>query len=670
MSRFILFTFSYFALLSCNELSSQGEAFLQEVDQNAAGEVYDLELEYKGPKPTAFEAFPTGQVRPEGWILEMMNNDLEQGMVGHLDELYPGISKDDLYGSARRAGVEDVPEMGDLVLTGAAWETSIMWWNAETIGNWWDGFVRHAFLSDNQSAMQQATAIVNGLLDSQDEDGYIGIYKENLRYRHKGSNGELWAQTTAFRTLLGYYEITGELRVLAAVERAMELTMKEYGPEGRSPFDLEGEFGGVTHGLMLVDVCETLERITSKGEYLDYAAYLYQEFSKYPLNRAFNDLRLPYLLKVDSAYESHAVHTYEHLRALAAAYYRSNDPRLKKGYDAALIKLANVMLPSGAGHGNEWIAGKEADPSTTGQEYCSMLELRNSFGSLLQKSGNAAFAQSAEELTYNAMLGSRNKSGTALAYGTLDNCYIMDGHHHENGERTADPRYKYSPTHSEPAVCCVPNYGRNLTYFLNQMWMRSPGGIAALMYGPSTLKTQVEGQAVTLHQRTNYPYEHRIAFEVETDDPVYFTFTFRVPTWAKLQSSIPVDSVSNGYAHITRQWVQGDALEVNFESAPTVKDFKGRKYLTYGPLVYAKDIPAQRENIKSYALEGFHDYYCTPSTPYKEHELLATSAVQQVEGENYPLLLVKTVREGVVEMDTLIPFGQTTLRQTTFTQRQ
>ena len=113
-----------------------------------------------------------------------------------------------------------------------------------------------------------------------------------------------------------------------------------------------------------------------------------------------------------------------------------------------------------------------------------------------------------------------------------------------------------------------------------------------------------------------------------------------------------------------------DALEVNFESAPTVKDFKGRKYLTYGPLVYAKDIPAQRENIKSYALEGFHDYYCTPLTQYKERELLAASAVQQVEGENYPLLLVKTVKEGAVETDTLIPFGQTTLRQTTFTQRQ
>ena len=97
------------------------QLFLQEVDQNAAGEVYDLELEHKGPKPTAFEAFPTGQVLPEGWILQMMNNDLEQGMVGHLDELYPGISKDDLYGSARRGGVEDVPEMGIVLKTLLVW---------------------------------------------------------------------------------------------------------------------------------------------------------------------------------------------------------------------------------------------------------------------------------------------------------------------------------------------------------------------------------------------------------------------------------------------------------------------------------------------------------------------------------------------------------------------
>ena len=84
---------------------------------------------------------------------------------------------------------------------------------------------------------------------------------------------------------------------------------------------------------------------------------------------------------------------------------------------------------------------------------------------------------------------------------------------------------------------------------------------------------------------------------------------------------------------------------MNFESAPTVKDKAEVPYLR---TIHVYDIPAQRENIKSYALEGFHDYYCTPSTQYKERELLAASAVKQAEGENYPLLLVKTVREGVV----------------------
>ena len=164
----------------------------------------------RAPVFPEFTAFPTGNNKPKGWILEMMQQDLQHGIVGALDELYPGIKADDLYFTARRGGMEDIPEMGDLVLTGEAWETSIMWWNAETIGNWWDGFVRHAFLTNDEKTIQQSKAIVANLLASQDKDGYIGIYKKNLRYKHKGSNGELWAQATAFRMLLAFFEFTKE----------------------------------------------------------------------------------------------------------------------------------------------------------------------------------------------------------------------------------------------------------------------------------------------------------------------------------------------------------------------------------------------------------------------------------------------------------------------------
>ncbi|NQZ78847.1 MAG: glycoside hydrolase family 127 protein [Ekhidna sp.] len=367
--------------------------------------------------------------------------------------------------------------------------------------------------------MEQSHKIVANLLSSQDKDGYIGIYKPNLRYQHDGSNGELWAQTTAFRSLLGYYELTNKEEVLVAVEKGMEVTMNSYNKGIKNPFELANAFGGVTHGLMLTDVCETLHRITGKQVYQDYAVYLYEAFSTFSINRAFNDLRYPFLMQKDAPFEGHAVHTYEHVRTLANAYYQTSYPELDSAMDNALIKLHRCILPSGAGHGNEWIAGLPADPTTTATEYCTMVELRNSLTSLLQKTGDIQYADHAEKLTYNAMMGFRNPEGTAITYGKHDNAYVLDGKHHEFEKVNLDPRYKYSPTHSDPAVCCVPNYTRNYTYFLDNMWMRKGNGLASVLYGPSELKIEIDGINVTIEQETNYPFQDEIRFRVQADQP-------------------------------------------------------------------------------------------------------------------------------------------------------
>ena len=49
-----------------------------------------------------------------------------------------------------------------------------------------------------------------------------------------------------------------------------------------------------------------------------------------------------------------------------------------------------------------------------------MVELRNSFASILQKTGKSEFGDRAEKLTYNGLLGFRGK---AITYGKGDNCY-------------------------------------------------------------------------------------------------------------------------------------------------------------------------------------------------------------------------------------------------------
>ncbi|MEZ4849123.1 MAG: glycoside hydrolase family 127 protein [Bacteroidia bacterium] len=689
MKRLIHLLFLFSLIMCCqeNKQSSQGENFLSNVNQVKLNiednsdmlTFFDRE---RTPVKPAFTCLPSGSNKPQGWLLDIMQNDLQKGIVGALDDLYPGIVKDDLYFTARRGGMEDIPEMGDLQLTGAEWETSIMWWNAETIGNWWDGFVRHAFLTNDEKAINQSHQIVANLLNSQDEDGYIGIYKKNLRYQHEGSNGELWAQTTAFRMLLAYYEFTQDRRVLEAVEKAMAVTIKNYGEEGKNPFYLKNAFGGVTHGLMMTDVCETLYRITGNQTYQDYATYLYRAFSTYSINRAFNDLRYPYLLEKDSLFTGHGVHTYEHLRSLLNAWYDTGYPELETAFSNAMYKLDFCMLPSGAGHGNEWIAGMKADPNETSTEYCTMLELRNFFTSAMQKTGDISFADKAEKLTFNGMMGFRNAEGTAITYGKGDNCFVLDGHHHGKEEQHEDVRYKYSPTHSDPAVCCVPNYTRNYSYYLDQMWLKDESGLTAMLYGPSELTTTIDGKQITITQETNYPFSDQIIFKIKVDEPVKTTLSLRKPQWSeKVNVQINSGDVTEAddFLRVEKEWQNGDEMILTFEHKVKYNELASNEvYLQRGPLVYAYPIPHREEVIKTYAGTDFKDYYCKPlddqlaevTLPYLTP--IVPFAYQELPlGENpwykdLPTLTVPVASpEGVKEIQ-LVPMGSTVLRRVSF----
>ncbi|WP_353777264.1 beta-L-arabinofuranosidase domain-containing protein [Winogradskyella sp. 3972H.M.0a.05] len=687
MKKAIISIVVFIIFFSCKEdkTNSQGEDFTENVNKVASTIIDDSGQLTFFDNPTnaiaaKFEQFPTGSVKPKGWILNMMNEDLEQGVVGALDELYPGIKSDDLYNTARRGGMEDIPEMGDLVLTGAAWEKSIMWWNAETIGNWWDGFIRHAFLTNNTEAIRQSHDIISNLLASQDDDGYIGIYKPNLRYQHDGSNGELWAQTTAYRTMLAYYELTNDEKVLNAVENAMKVTMNKYGEGSKNPFYLKNAFGGVTHGLMMTDVCETLYRITGNQSYQDYATYLYKAFSTYSINRSFNDLRYPYLKEKDSLFEGHGVHTYEHIRTMVNAYYNTGYSELENAYGNMLAKLEPCILPSGAGHGNEWILKMEAHPTNTSSEYCTLLELRNSYGSLIQKTGDVAFADAAEKLTYNAMLGFRNKGGTAITYGKADNCYVLDGHHHENGEAKADPRYKYSPTHSEPAVCCVPNYGRNFTYFLEQMYMKSEDGIAITMYGPSQISANIKGSNIKIEQQTNYPLSEEVKIELSLDKPTRFALYLRKPEWTQNSTFNLEDAdikLIDGYYKIEKEWQLSESFTITFqnETQQNITN-NGEYYLQRGPIVYAYEIPHREDIIKTYSDKKFVDYYCFPEREdYKDLVLPKDSKFEWTTSkESVSFYNSDTYLEGHLyntknkeaQPVKLIPIGKTVLRKTTF----
>lgn len=232
-------------------------------------------------------------------------------------------------------------------------------------------------------------------------------------------------------------------------------------------------------------------------------------------------------------------------------------------------------------------------------------------------------------------------------------------------------RYKYSPTHSEPAVCCVPNYTRNLSYYLDQMWGKTENGLAALLYAPSNLTTSIGGTELTVEQVTNYPYSDVIEFKLSLSQPTAFALYFRKPNWSnnlKFKGEKPI--LENDFYKISKTWKTGDVVSLQFDNSVKAQEFRnGEIYFQRGALVYALDIPHLQKNIKDYPLEGFYDYYCLAKNDDYIHLKLGKNDLDFafVAGENLYLegnaLDTETQTNKTIQ---LTPMGKTVLRRVTF----
>jgi hypothetical protein len=370
-------------------------------------------------RPQAYRFLRLGDVKPSGWLAAQLAHDLEHGFVGHLDELAPDlIQRDDIYGANRLTRDARAKDLGVLAKE-SRWEVQFLWWNSETQSNWLDGLARAALLLDQPQYLAKARARIEHLLATQDADGYLGIYAPDLRFNFGGENGELWAQASLLRVLLGWYDATGDAGVLAAVRHAVAVTMQAY-PIGQAhPFAVTGDYAGVGHGLIFTDVLDQLDHLTGDQRYLDYALWLYQECGRQPLSQ--DDIQLSHLLDPERRFTAHGVHTYEHLRSLLSAVYAGDAPRMDAALAGYLAKLELCLTPSGGSIGDEHIAGRLASASESGYEYCSIQELLDSYTHLLQKTGSARWADRAEWLFFNAAQGARHPTHPAVAYLKTNN---------------------------------------------------------------------------------------------------------------------------------------------------------------------------------------------------------------------------------------------------------
>jgi uncharacterized protein len=602
-----------------------------------------------------------------------MRADLD-GFVGNLDWLAPDlIVDDDIYGADRLTSGAGAKDLGAVTDVDLEHPEQFMWWNSETQSNWRDGWLRHVLLIGDEAELAAGRSYVERMLATADDDGYLGIHGPDLRFATGQESGELWAQATLGRALLAHVEAADDPdhaeQVLAALRRAMDVTMAAWPIGGESPFG-PGGYAGTAHGLMVTDVFDRLADLTGDEGLRRYAAWLYHAYSQSEVSEP--DVQLGRLLDPSAQFVGHGVHTFEHLRALVvAAEVDPQDPGLARGLEVYLSRMGSCLTPAHGPIGDEWIAGRTANATSTGYELCSTQELADSLLRLLISTGDLHWADELEAVVLNAGLGAWHPERSAVAYLQTDNAFGMSGNRVGAPEDPHQTRYRYSPLHREAAVCCVPNAGRLLPTFLRGAVLVSDRSIVVALYGPMRASVEVDGVAVQIDQVTTYPDELAVELRVTAERPVAFRLVLRRPVWAQAikVTGGQVTGETPAAVVMDRLW-QEESVVVSFSAQPQVHvEASGDGFLTHGPRALALAIPSTTRVTRQFEVPGLADLSVEPTSD--EHASLSLVVDRPDLIEVVPDGVVAPFVDGRDPSGAIVgrllePMGRSALRRLTF----
>jgi hypothetical protein len=144
------------------------------------------------------------------------------------------------------------------------------------------------------------------------------------------------------------------------------------------------------------------------------------------------------------------------------------------------------------------------------------------------------------------------------------------------------------------------------------MWMRTPDdGLAALLYGPSSVETKVKGVDVRIDENTDYPFSSAVSMVMSPQEPADFSLVLRNPNWSKSTKVTCEGGIvtrKGNYFVVHKKWTKGDEVKIEFnEPIVELPASNSELYLQRGPLVYALRIPATTLAIKKYKQPDFAD---------------------------------------------------------------
>jgi DUF1680 family protein len=479
-------------------------------------------------------------------------------------------------------------------------------WQSEFWGKWFTSAVLAYRYHPTPSLKLKLQEAVNGLIATQTSDGYIGNYAEKARLKE----WDIWGRKYCMLGLLDYYDLTKDPKSLNAAKKLADHLIADL-DKADGIIVTKGNYRGMAASSILEPICQ-LYRATKNKKYLDFAEKIVTQWERTDgpqlISKASVDVAKRFPKPTNWYSFEQGQKAYEMMscyEGLLELYRITGKPEYKMAVESTWQNIyATEINLAGSGAASEmWFGGKylQTNPIQHYQETCVTVTWIKLCHQLFRLTGEAKYADAAEQSYYNALLGSMSADGREWAKYTPLSGQRLPG----SGQCGMDLN------------CCVASGPRALFNFPAYMVMKSEKGISINYYAAGIFKTTTPtGKLIEVSQQTSYPKDGLIKISLKLAKPETFAINLRIPKWSLksrlLLNGSPIAEVNPGYHTLTRDWKNGDVIELELDMRGRVV-YTGNKpafaAIMRGPILLARDESLKGIDMAAIVTPGDNDGY-------------------------------------------------------------
>ena len=454
---------------------------------------------------------------------------------------------------------------------------------------------------------------------AQEKDGYLNTsYTMNPKHPHPWMSPVKWEKVEnlshEFYNLghmvegaVAHYQATGKRNFLNIAMKYADCVVRNLGTGYNQVDRVPG------HQIAEMALAK-LYLVTGEKRYLDQAKYFLDRRGKTSRKDAYSQAHKP-VVEQDEAvgHAVRAAYMYSGMADVAAltgdtAYINAID----RIWDNIVSKKYYITGGIGARHAGEAFGDNYELPNLSAyNETCAAIGNVYLNHRLFLLHGDAKYYDVLERTLYNGLISGVSLDGNSFFYPNPLEC---NGEYHFNADNTIERQPWFG------CACCPSNISRFIPSLPGYVYATKGSDVFVNLFMGNTSEFEVNGSPLKISQSGNYTWDGNVTISVD-NNPGSFSMKIRIPGWAqgnpvpsdlytytntvkdkpytvKLNGKEVESTLDKGYFTITRDWKQGDKVDIQFAMNPrivkahdAVEADRGMVAVERGPIVYCAEWP-------------------------------------------------------------------------------